>query len=112
MPESLQTPPAPQENRKVVPLSESNQKIKTELTELYGKVGSVSLDKLDELMDEVSTFGEHLVQKYGKDVRKREAWHAFTFSGFYENEGVDIKEDFPGEDSVKAFVRRMVEKYG
>lgn len=71
---------------------------------------SVPDEKLDELMEKTASFAAHLRSKY-QDAGAYRSYHALAGSSIDEDI-VSIKEDdFPGEDSVEAFIQELEKEY-
>ncbi len=88
-----------------VPLSSSNQRLANIIGKLYESKEGL------EIADKVGRHAEILRAKY-PDYAKRTIFHTMGFSTFYPSDKVTIEEDFPGEDSVEAFVDGLVARYG
>ncbi len=61
----------------------------------------------EEKYEEFVGFINSLKDKYGKDIEEYELFHFFVGSGL-KDDHIPANFDFPGEDSIEQFVRRLV----
>ncbi len=65
-----------------------------------------------EFRREIKIFVHYLQDKYGAEAHKHTILHVLTASSFFPGDGVEMEDDFSGEDSVELFVNKLAEKYG
>ncbi len=92
---------------RIPPLYLKNKEIKEKIEHLYS---SITKEKRGAFYSEIISYAKYLQSKY-PDHRKWEVFHVISFSTITPEMGELIKEDFPGEDSVEAFVNKLMSKY-
>ena len=100
-------PPQPLNQEKASSLSERQEKVKRIIERLYKELPN---EKADQLYDKIRSRAAYLERKY-PDYRMRKFFHALIFSGIDPIDPRYIEDDFPGEDSIEAYVDGLLKEY-
>lgn len=91
--------------RILVPFLPEHEVLRNKLKDLEGSLSDKDFLQINE---DISNFSEKLEGKY-PDCRRRQIFHALIGSGM--DSTINITEDFPGEDSVEEFIKKLIIKY-
>ena len=75
-----------------------------------GVVESVDDSEIDGIMEEIKLFSDYLKSKY-PNPKEYAAYHALIGSTINETTTSILHDDFPGEDSVEAFLAKLESEY-
>ena len=91
--------------------AEQSKKVSDQVKQIWAELGEViyarNKDSFLEMMQEANSWARDMLEKY-PDARKLRAFHILIGS----SPPAGVKEgDFPGDDSILSFVKRLREKY-
>lgn len=101
----------PKETRALEPIPAKYVELQKKWEIFRDSLIDISFEDYRKLNKEIAEFANKLREKYGEESRKYVVWHLLSKAGYYAGEGVDIEDDFPGEDSVVTFILKSIEKY-